>query len=92
MRPDALVAGAVFLIPEGCDDDQGGYVINFHYCQHESTEANRIEILAVEGTGLRVRLRGETIDVNFYDGSKPSTVLTAELTLVHDSKTKRSMS
>lgn len=92
LRPDALVAGAVFSIPEGCDDDQGGYVTNFHYCQHESTEANSIEILAVDGTDLRVRLRGETIDVNFYDGSKPATVLTAELTLVHDSKTKRSMS
>ena len=91
LRPEALVSGAVFLIPEGCDDDQGGYVTNFYYCEHESTEANRIEILAVDGTTLRVRLRGETIDVNFYDGSKPATVVTAELALVHDPNTTRSM-
>lgn len=91
LRPDAMVPGAVFSIPEGCDDEQGGYVTNFYDCQHESTEANRIEILAVDGTTLRVRLRGETIDVNFYDGSKPVTVLSTELALVHDPNTTRSM-
>jgi hypothetical protein len=91
LRADALVPGAVFTLPEGCDDDSGGYVTNFYYCRHESTEANRIEILAVEGTTLHVRLRGETLDVNFYDGSKPATVLTAELALRHDPETTRSM-
>lgn len=69
----------------------GGHVTNFYYCAHESTERNHIEILAVDGSTLRVRLRGETVDVNYYDGSRPPTVLTAELDLLHDPRTRRSM-
>lgn len=91
LQPEALVPGAVFSIPEGYDDDLGGHLTNFYYCQHESTAANRIEILALDGSALRVRLRGETIDVNFYDGSKPATVLMAELRLRHDPGTRRSI-
>jgi hypothetical protein len=89
--PATLQAGATFTIPDGCDDDQGGYVTNFYYCSHESSEANRIEILARHGDTLRVRLRGETVDVNYYDGSRPPTVLSAELDLTHDPQTRRSM-
>ena len=88
---DALQPGATFSIPEGYDDDQGGHVTNFYYCSHETTENNRIEILALDGSTLRVRLRGETLDVNYYDGSKPPAVLAAELDLTHDPETTRSM-
>jgi hypothetical protein len=91
LGPESLQPGATFTIPEGYDDDQGGHVTNFYYCSHESTEANRIQILARHGDTLRVRLRGETVDVNYYDGSKPPTVLSAELDLAHDPQTTRSM-
>jgi hypothetical protein len=91
LRADALVPGAAFSIPQGYDDDLGGHVTNFYYCQHESSEANLIEIVAVSGTTLQARLRGETVDPNFSNGSKPATTLSAEVSLRHDPSTQRSV-
>lgn len=87
-----LRRGAEFSVPQGYDEAQGGYVTNFYYCSHEQTDDNLIEILASDGSTLCVRLGARTVDVNFYDGSKPLTRLSVEADLTYDAKTKRSMS
>ncbi|HEY5808239.1 MAG TPA: hypothetical protein VIT67_09750 [Povalibacter sp.] len=87
-----LAPGAKFSVPKGYDTAQGGYVTNFYYCSHEATDDNLVEILAVDGSTLLVRLSGQTIDVNFYDGSKLPTRLFVEVHLSHDTKVRRSMS
>lgn len=92
MQDSALQAGARFSVPKGYDEEQGGFVTNFYYCQHEPTEQNVVEILARKGERLHVRLSGERVDVNYYDGSKPPTRICVEMELEHDPATMRSMS
>ncbi len=87
----ALAAGAVFHVPEGYDEARGGHVTNFYYCEHEGSDENIVEILAIDGERLLVRLQGETVDVNFYDGSKPATKLSVETWFVREQRTTRSM-
>lgn len=65
---------------------------NFYYCEHENTESNMIEVLAADEERLLLRLTGETIDVNFYDGSKLRTKLSVETWFLRDTSTMRSMS
>jgi hypothetical protein len=92
LHASGLRPGVTFSVPKGYDEAQGGYVTNFYYCSHQATDDNRVEIVAVDDTTLLVRLSGQTIDVNFYDGSKPPTRLSVEVHLKHDAKLKRSMS
>jgi hypothetical protein len=92
LNATGLRPGVTFSVPKGYDEAQGGYVTNFYYWSHEQTDDNRVEIVAVEGSTLLVRLSGQSIDVNFYDGSKPPTRLSVEVHLKHDAKTRRSMS
>jgi hypothetical protein len=91
LNESSLQPGATFSVPQGYDEAQGGYVTNFYYCSHEATDHNLIEILAVEGSTLLVRLSGQTTDVNYYDGSKPPTRICAEMRLTRDQNTQRSM-
>jgi hypothetical protein len=87
-----LVVGSTFIVPYGYEEAHGGYVTNFYYCEHESTESNMIEVLAAEEERLLLRLTGETVDVNFYDGSKPPTKLSVETWFLRDTRMMRSMS
>jgi len=87
-----LVAGFKWALPDGYDNSRGGSLTNFYYCSHEPSDENHVEILAVDGDRLLLRLRGETIDVNFYDGSKDPTKLLVETWFIRDSATLRSMS
>jgi hypothetical protein len=92
MSDSALKSGARFSVPKGYDEEQGGFVTNFYYWAHEATEQNVIEILARKGETLHVRLSGQTVDVNYHDGSKPPTRICVEMELEHDPATIRSMS
>jgi hypothetical protein len=87
----ALTTGATFTVPVGYDESRGGYVTNFYYCEHVCTDKNTIEILREEDTRLLIRMTGETIDVNFYDGSKPPTKLSVQAWFTHDPSVTRSM-
>jgi hypothetical protein len=88
----ALKRGDKFVVPRGYDEAQGGYITNFYYCSHEQTDDNVIELLAIEGSRILARITGKTIDVSFYDGSKPPTTLHVEAWLTHDEETRRTMS
>lgn len=48
---------------------------NLYYGEHQPTLDNKMEILAVDGDRLKIRLTGITEDVNYYDGSKPKSTL-----------------
>jgi hypothetical protein len=87
----SLVAGASFTIPHGYDESCGGYVTNFYYCEHEVSDNNRIEIIAVDGDNVRLRIQAETMHVNWYDGSKPATKLSVEAWFERDSTLMRSI-
>lgn len=87
----ALRAGLELQVPLGFDERQGGYITNLYYCSHEQTDNNTVEILEIEGSRVRVRLTGDTLDVCYYDGSKPATRLSADVWCVHDAQTTRSM-
>lgn len=79
------------LIPGFRREIPNGYVdrrdvirhTNFYYTSHEETDDNIIEIVAVDGDRLKIRLQGTTIDVNHYDGSKPRTKITVETWFTH---------
>jgi len=48
---------------------------NFYYCEHQPTTENKVEVLEVKGNDLLLRITAKTMDVNYYDGSKPMNEL-----------------
>jgi hypothetical protein len=65
-------------IPNGYDKEIDDTITNFYYCEHQQTDNNLIEILKTDGEKLYVRITGETMDVNYYDGSKPNNKIIVE--------------
>ena len=70
--------GKTFRLPHDYDAVKREYLTNFCYVEHDSILDSRIEILAQEDSGLRIRATGWVTDVNYYDGSKPPTKITVE--------------
>ena len=66
-----LRSGLVLEQPNQEEDVDG----NLYYVEHQPTTENKMEIIAVEGKRLKIRLTGVTEDVNNYDGSKPKNSL-----------------
>jgi hypothetical protein len=79
-----LQVGFKAEIPSGYDEEVDDNVTNFYYCEHEPTDNNTIEILAVDKNKLLIRVTGECTDVNFYDGSKPNNRLFVETWFEHN--------
>lgn len=48
---------------------------NLYYTEHQPTTDNRMEIVKIDGTRLKIRLTGITEDVNYYDASKPKNTM-----------------
>ncbi|WP_029190858.1 hypothetical protein [Verrucomicrobium spinosum] len=95
LRPDltmaSLVPGARFSVPVCHDESRGGRNSNFYYSAHEDTDNNVVEVLEVNDERIRFRITGETIDVNFYDDSKPRTKLLVDAWFTRDPNTERSI-
>jgi hypothetical protein len=87
-----LVAGFHAELPKGYDERYDGWLTNFYFCEHAGTEANSITVLDREGDRLLLRITGETIDVNYYDDSKPRSTLLVETWFERDPRGQRSMS
>jgi RNase P/RNase MRP subunit p29 len=79
--PNELV-GTCFSVPSGYDEHLDEWRGRIYYCEHEALDNNHIEILARKGEHVTVRWTGTTIDVNYYDGSKPVTKVEIEGTFV----------
>ena len=90
--PAVLRPGTVLEIPSGLDEGRDEYVVDFYYVEHEASDANRIEILAVDGDTVRARITGTAVDPNYYDGSKPRAKLEVTTTFRRDPKLERSSS
>jgi hypothetical protein len=65
-------------ISNGYNEEIDDTITNFYYCEHQQTDNNLIEILKTDGEKLYVRITGETMDVNYYDGSKPNNKIIVE--------------
>jgi len=74
-----LAAGAVLRVPKGYSDDDE-YLTLFHYADDEPSDKNTVEIVSVTGKKVRAKLTGQTLDANFYDGSKPAMKLEVSAT------------
>lgn len=72
VEPTRLV-GKRFSVPAAYDEDIDDHVASIYYVEHEDLDENEIEIGARDGDVFQVRWTGTTIDVNYYDGSKPRT-------------------
>ena len=86
-----LVPGFEASIPIGYDESRGGWVTNFYFSSHEGSDNNTIKIIKREGDRLLIRISGDIKDVNYYDGSKPKSVLILQ-TWFTKSHGKRTMS
>jgi hypothetical protein len=89
---DLIRPGFTAVIPESYDESRAGWVTNFYYCAHEGTNKNTIEIVEVDGDRVRFSLVGETVDVNYYDGSRPTTKLSTDVWFERNQDGGRSMS
>ena len=69
----ASLVGRRFSVPRSWDEEAEDHVSRFYYCEHEGIDDNVIEFVERKGDELHVRWTGTTIDVNYYDGSKPPT-------------------
>jgi hypothetical protein len=70
LDPEAL-PGQTLAIFEG--DGKGDWLARLYYCEHQALDDNKIEVLARTGNTFEVRWTATTMDVNYYDGSKPAT-------------------
>ena len=66
-----LVSGAEFELENSYNDKTEKYYSNLYYFEHQEVNKNKIRILDAKEGGYLVRITGETIDINHYDGSKP---------------------
>jgi hypothetical protein len=92
LSEDAIEPGFIATIPEAYDESRNGWITCFYYCSHEGTDRNTIEMMEINGDRVRWRLTGETIDVNYYDGSKPATKLSVDTWFDRNRDCGRSMS
>jgi hypothetical protein len=92
LSEESIIPGFTATISESFDESKGGWISNFYYCEHEGSDRNTIEVIEVDGDRVRFRLFGETVDINYYDGSKPTAKLTTDIWFDRNRDGARSMS
>ena len=70
--------GNRYELASGYDEETDEYLTDFYYCEHEVIDDNTIEVVEQHGDLFKIRMIGSTIDVNYYDGSKPQTKVIVE--------------
>jgi hypothetical protein len=78
-----LLTGRSCTLARGYDGASGEYLTNFYYCEHELVDDVEITVIKRHLDRAHLRITGTTIDVNYYDGSKPPSriLIDAEFTL-----------
>lgn len=71
LKKKDLQAGFIMEFVNEDEDEEA----NFYYSEHQPTIENKVEVLEVKGNNLLLHITGKTMDVNFYDGSKPMNEL-----------------
>jgi hypothetical protein len=72
------LTGKKISLPVAYDETIQNTRATFYYVEHEALEDNEIEFLEHKDNRYRIRWTGRTMDVNFYDGSKPDTRIEIE--------------
>lgn len=67
-----------FELLTGIEKETGDPIASLYYAEHQGLDNNIIDIRRVGDNLYYVTWRAETCDVNFYDGSKPVTVVEVE--------------
>lgn len=67
------LTGKTFTVERGMNDEIGEWVGRFYYCEHEDLNNNIITFESQNENIFHVKWSGTTIDVNYYDGSKPES-------------------
>jgi hypothetical protein len=70
------LVGQTFIVPHGRTKDDD--LASLYYYEHDDLNDNSVEFLDRKHNMFLVRWTGTARDVNFYDGSKPSTTLEVE--------------
>jgi hypothetical protein len=91
LSEESIRPGFVATILESYDESRDGWITNFYFCSHEGTEKNNIEAIEIDGERVRFSIVGETVDVNYYDGSKAPTKLSVDVWFDRNRNGKRSM-
>lgn len=60
-------------IPKSYDEEVEDYVTGMYYCDHQNLDNNIVEIRRINDLLFNVNWTCTTMDVNYYDGSKPDT-------------------
>jgi hypothetical protein len=74
---DTLV-GKEFRVFGTKADNEDSCMSLLYYCEHEPLRKNRITVVSRTGDRFSLRWMAETKDVNYYDGSKPPTIVEIE--------------
>lgn len=61
------------VVSEGYDEDSGDYISSIYYCEHQDLDNNILSISRVNDNTFKVLWTGTTMDINYYDGSKPDS-------------------
>ncbi len=86
-----LIPGFKASIPDSYLEKSEEYVTNFYYFEHDGSENNTIEVLDRKKDKLLLKLSGEIVDVNHYDGSQAPSKLSLTAWFSHDDDTTRSI-
>lgn len=65
-------------VSESYDEDLGDYVTSIYYYEHQDLDNNYINLQLIEENVFKVHWTGTTMDVSYYDGSKPDTEIIIE--------------
>jgi hypothetical protein len=62
-----------FYLPKGYDEESNNLIAFLYYFEHEEIN-NNVLVMKYNGNGIfHVNWTGTTMDVSYYDGSKPDT-------------------
>lgn len=62
-----------FSIPFCYHEEREEHLPTLYYCEHQELDHNQIAIRHIKSNVFHVEWTGITMDVNYYDGSKPDT-------------------
>ena len=72
----STIVGETFMVDSAYVDDRDDWVSRFSYYEHEGIDRNVIQFVERDKDGrYHVRWTGETMDPNYYDGSKAPTLV-----------------
>jgi hypothetical protein len=89
---EALGAGAEYNGIPAFDDSLDEWMTNLYYCEHEGVDGVGVIIEAADAESVTATIEGMTVDVNYYDGSKPAAKVLVRAVFQKKPDLKKSLS